>query len=698
MRTILGLLLGAAVGVVVALSLAVRPDPAELAAAPATPSSRPDAGAPPAVAPPGPAPAPPPEVPGRPDPIARCRPLRADWVEVLAPRCHLLAAVPADRARDLAARCDGVLAWLEDTWGAGPRRRVALVVAPDRAAFGEVFRALDIAWDPGWALGVYATAWDCIVAFEHEDVASTLLHESFHAYVRGRTKGEIPTWWNEGYASYFGTAEWKGHAVRFRDHHHAAFWGLRGAVLAGRWIPLAELVALPPARFYDRAVAPVAYLESYALVFALEHLLAETERAPLSMVREAVLGGGDVAVAPGGTARAEAALLELILGADLPEVPDLAARLRTLVPEAGDDDAWRALASAAAGPAGAGVETLPTGEAALALRDALLSRLRAALTGADAGAAAFAAVALLDLGDARSALRHAPADVLGRLDWRPPLPLADLAHALEVRVAAWKPGRGDRFPPPCQGELAALAELAWQLQRAWDEPGAGAEALRERLVAELLLPDPVLFWAGMSRWPRAVARPWADWARMLEGRAADPVSGTTAVDAARTLGRLARAGNERSIEDALALRLPRPDARAALLAELAGGARDDRVGPLLNALVRDTGIQAVPAAVYGLLRLREPPADAVVGAHAGRGGIGDRIVLDRIALTHPHLGVAVVENALADRDPAMRALALRALGWYPGDKTSTLLLRALRERRGAEQCAAAGAVLRLLID
>ncbi len=97
-----------------------------------------------------------------------------------------------------------------------------------------------------------------------EDMLRTVRHEGFHQYI-DRVAGEVPTWFNEGMAEYYETAElvrgeWKM-GVKRPDHmEHLA---------TGRLEPLASFLTMPHREFYIEAQRN--YAQGWAMVHFLRH-------------------------------------------------------------------------------------------------------------------------------------------------------------------------------------------------------------------------------------------------------------------------------------------------------------------------------------------------------------------------------------------------------------------------------------------
>ncbi|MCI0341618.1 MAG: hypothetical protein L0216_10815 [Planctomycetales bacterium] len=641
------------------------------------------------------------------DPFAALRGLPGPWVEMETRRFRVFSGLSRERTAPLLDALEAVLDFLVRTHGAvadGTRISVVLARPPEEpGGLADVVKALGLA-PPFPTTGFYLPARDLILAGDSEHLLSTLLHEVFHAYAERRAPGrDLPPWLNEGLATYYGTADWNGLDVRFRDHHHAAFAALKGALLRGQWIPVAELVAFGPERFYDPAVAPVAYLESYALVFTLSHLASVETRALFAEARSRILDGESREEDAAALARGAGPGLErLVWDASGEGAGDLPSRLRALAPDADrvPPEAWRGLAESARGPAGGREESLPEGPARHRLRRELLSMLLERIAQGRAPAPAFADPPSAELLVAAWGLDRCggSAHLVGR-------PLTrEVFETLEYGQDP-DPGNRNLF-----AEAAAAADPPSRAEEADPDAllGPGRLSLLRCASARARPADPVP--EGLRAIPpgdylRACALPLAErvgvavppdlrsaHVKRLAGLALE--RGPEAVGAAAHLGRLARdglAGAVAAARDATA-RTRSP----AVQLELAGWlylCGDRRAGEVLGEYL---GRPVVSWRVMGFLA-RGTPEGADRAALRELAARADVPAVRAAALFElDGLDPVLVENATADSDAGVRAAALYALGGFTARRPEGRLLRALREETGLPRLGAAASLLLLL--
>ena len=124
----------------------------------------------------------------------------------------------------------------------------------------------------------------------------TLFHEAFHQFI-DRHIPRVPTWLNEGLATYYGTVRVTPGGLVFDRPQSGFFQVVRNAVSARMLIPLDELMLSSRREFYSRAPVKglsadrttLSYAQSYTLVaymladpYGVEHLrryLRELARA-----------------------------------------------------------------------------------------------------------------------------------------------------------------------------------------------------------------------------------------------------------------------------------------------------------------------------------------------------------------------------------------------------------------------------------
>lgn len=106
-----------------------------------------------------------------------------------------------------------------------------------------------------------------------EQTYGTLFHEAFHQFAR-RHIPAMPTWIDEGLATYYGTARPVRGGLRFNRPHSGYIHAVRMAAKRGKLIPLRALMASTQSAFYDQSPVEgltmshkmLCYAQSYTLV------------------------------------------------------------------------------------------------------------------------------------------------------------------------------------------------------------------------------------------------------------------------------------------------------------------------------------------------------------------------------------------------------------------------------------------------
>ena len=108
---------------------------------------------------------------------------------------------------------------------------------------------------------------------DRDDTYATLFHEAFHQFARRYIRA-IPTWLNEGLATYYGTASPKHGGLVFNRPRFDLFRHVRNAAASRKLIPLRELMESSQTSFYN--LTPIeglgcthkqlCYAQSYTLV------------------------------------------------------------------------------------------------------------------------------------------------------------------------------------------------------------------------------------------------------------------------------------------------------------------------------------------------------------------------------------------------------------------------------------------------
>ena len=108
---------------------------------------------------------------------------------------------------------------------------------------------------------------------DRESTFSTLFHEAFHQFVH-RHVPRVPTWLNEGLATYYGTARPVGGGLVFDRPRSASFALIRDAARMSKLISLRRVMESRLAEFYDQSDIQglgvthrtLCYAQSYTLV------------------------------------------------------------------------------------------------------------------------------------------------------------------------------------------------------------------------------------------------------------------------------------------------------------------------------------------------------------------------------------------------------------------------------------------------
>lgn len=124
--------------------------------------------------------------------------------------------------------------------------------------------------------GVFLRSLKLLVIRDDSDSSQTyevLFHEAFHQFAH-RFMPYIPTWANEGLATYYGVARPTSSGLRFDQPAAWHFKAVQEARVARALIPLGELMVMDQARFYEREKIEnpdvthrsLCYAQSYALI------------------------------------------------------------------------------------------------------------------------------------------------------------------------------------------------------------------------------------------------------------------------------------------------------------------------------------------------------------------------------------------------------------------------------------------------
>ena len=121
----------------------------------------------------------------------------------------------------------------------------------------------------------------------------TVQHEGFHQYMNRVSDHTPPIWFNEGMAEYFETATIRRGRMTPGDPVTGNLVTLARRDL--EWVPLAELVVMPPRDFQQGDVG-LHYAESWAVVHYLLHSDRKSRQVLLSYF-DALLAGASAAEA-----------------------------------------------------------------------------------------------------------------------------------------------------------------------------------------------------------------------------------------------------------------------------------------------------------------------------------------------------------------------------------------------------------------
>jgi|GEM_PF-3736492 len=131
----------------------------------------------------------------------------------------------------------------------------------------------------GFALGYYASSYKELVLWHNpneDQLVNTLYHEGFHQFL-DYFISNAPTWFNEGLAQYFETAEWKGRQAVLGKPDRNKLGYLQRTLQMNRSVPLKNLLRLSHQQFMDQrpgalagsTMANVHYVESWSFIHFL---------------------------------------------------------------------------------------------------------------------------------------------------------------------------------------------------------------------------------------------------------------------------------------------------------------------------------------------------------------------------------------------------------------------------------------------
>jgi tetratricopeptide (TPR) repeat protein len=207
--------------------------------------------------------------------VGLATPATAEWRRADTPRFVVYSDGDTGQLRDAALQLElyeSALRLLHqlDPNGA-PKHRIAIYLVGDHAALTAVEPGL-----PDDVAGFYQATNDEIFALavrERRD-QSTLLHEYAHHFMIGSFATGFPSWFVEGYAEYFASAQLQPRRMVIGEVNRG-----RGDWLAyGQWLPLQTILTRRPFEFQDPKAVSMYYAQSWLLT---HWFLSNPARTPI---------------------------------------------------------------------------------------------------------------------------------------------------------------------------------------------------------------------------------------------------------------------------------------------------------------------------------------------------------------------------------------------------------------------------------
>jgi len=176
--------------------------------------------------------------------------MAGDWLRLKTTDVEVVTNNGADNAREALSRLIQIRQVLSVTRLARPVRIFIFASAAEYAAF----QPNRLHSPAGWYQG--GLALDYIVIDGKQQLSPLVYHEFAHLF-QNQTNGQLPLWYNEGFADLYST-------LRFSAHHAevgAAPVERLEALKTARWLPLDELLAVTKVNLF--------YAESWALAHML---------------------------------------------------------------------------------------------------------------------------------------------------------------------------------------------------------------------------------------------------------------------------------------------------------------------------------------------------------------------------------------------------------------------------------------------
>ncbi|MDP8981651.1 MAG: tetratricopeptide repeat protein [Acidobacteriota bacterium] len=183
-----------------------------------------------------------------------------DWMRLKTTDVEVVTNNGADNAGEALSRLTQIRQVLPVTRLARPVRIFIFASSAEYAAF----QPNRVHSRAGWYQG--GPALDYIVISGKQQLSPLVYHEFAHLF-QNQTSGQLPLWYNEGFADLYST-------LRFSAHHAevgAAPVERLEALKTARWLPLDELLAVTEDSpwYRDHAKVDLFYAESWALVHML---------------------------------------------------------------------------------------------------------------------------------------------------------------------------------------------------------------------------------------------------------------------------------------------------------------------------------------------------------------------------------------------------------------------------------------------
>ncbi len=198
------------------------------------------------------------------DSVLRFLPDQGEVKEVRGKHFYVRVLNSKERAEELLALMEQAYAQYAKHTGQAPIKPIGLFVFPDKGMFQRFCQSSKKLQGLENALGFARRDEGVAISFEQPGLEQVCVHEGAHLFFRMAFAARMPSWYDEGFASFFGqdgTMTYERGKLETGLPMHA---GRLGSLLRG-WIPLDEFLTADAASFaHDGSGGQTFYAQSWA--------------------------------------------------------------------------------------------------------------------------------------------------------------------------------------------------------------------------------------------------------------------------------------------------------------------------------------------------------------------------------------------------------------------------------------------------